>query len=375
MSPDIRNSALRIAFFDNGPLSYTPITPHQEPLGGTESAASYLSAALVQRGHEVVLINRTTARDPILGVEVPGPSAVNKAFLNGCDAVIPLSRSTGRQLRQRGYDGRLVCWQHRSSTFGGIESLAAPDERSAWDGFVFVSDRQRQDFKERFDLDGVVIRNAASPGALAGGLAPQSFAERGSEPVLIYASAPGRGLDLLLLSFPAMREALPGVTLRICSDQGIYQAAGADDPYNAYYAVARALDGVEFIGSLSQASLGAAFAAADILAYPTNFIETSCIVAMEAAVAGCLVMGTDIGALSETMNGYGVFTPFLSERATVVRDFSKLLIATVAAAKADPTAFGARRAEQAAWFRETHTWEKRAQEWEAYLAGPLGQAV
>jgi glycosyltransferase involved in cell wall biosynthesis len=206
-------------------------------------------------------------------------------------------------------------------------------------------------------------------------LAPQSFAERGSEPVLIYASAPGRGLDLLLLSFPAMREALPGVTLRICSDQGIYQAAGADDPYNAYYAVARALDGVEFIGSLSQASLGAAFAAADILAYPTNFIETSCIVAMEAAVAGCLVMGTDIGALSETMNGYGVFTPFLSERATVVRDFSKLLIATVAAAKADPTAFGARRAEQAAWFRETHTWEKRAQEWEAYLAGPLGQAV
>lgn len=362
---------MRIAFFDNGPLHYTPATPYEQPLGGTESAAAYLSAAMAGRGHRVALINRTVSVAPVHGVEIPGPGSVNRPFLSGFDVVVALSRSTGRQLRQRGFTGKLVCWQHRSAQFGGIESLAAPDERSAWDGLVFVSDQQRREFAKRFGLDGTVIRNAASPGALAGAVSPETFVQRGADPVLIYASAPGRGLDLLLLSFPAIREALPGATLRICSDQGIYQGAGEDDPYSAYYAVARALAGVEFVGSLSQSSLGAAFAAADILAYPTNFIETSCIVAMEAAVCGCLVMGTDLGALTETMAGYGVFTPFLAERAAVVGAFARLMVETVQDARAEPDAYRQRRAEQAAYFRATHTWEKRAEEWETYLGACL----
>ena len=46
---------MRIAFLDCGPLVYNFETPLVEPLGGSESGICYLGAALLGRGHEVVI--------------------------------------------------------------------------------------------------------------------------------------------------------------------------------------------------------------------------------------------------------------------------------------------------------------------------------
>ena len=362
---------MKLAFLDDSKLDYTPQTPFDRPLGGTQSAAAYLTAALAARGHEVALINSSSETGRIHGVDVPGRNAGRVSVVNKFDALIVLTRPTGRGFRNGGVTVPMISWQHKSIEAGEIRPFALAEERAAWDAVAFVSDHQRLGFKEKFGIDGVVMRNAASPASLVQPF--ERFLDRREDPTLIYASAPGRGLDILLFAFALIRESLPEAKLKICSDQGIYQAGGAKDDYAAFYAMARTMPGVEFIGAVSQTDLAAQFARSDILAYPTNFLETSCIVAMEAAASGCLFAAADYGPLRETLAGFGVFIPLAAFRGKLSRDFASLIIDTVGAARADPDAYRRRRLEQSQWFRATHSWDARAQAWEAWLTDLLAR--
>ena len=358
---------MKIAFWNNNPsLDYTADTPFEAPLGGTESAAVYLAVELAARGHAVTFINFTSTPGRYRNVDFPGAAAVSRDMLNSFDAVVVVSRAIGKRIRETGVTVPLVLWQHGSPPNNLAQDLANPAEREAWTAVAYVSDHQRKGFVDRFGLDGVVLRNAASPGAMAAPLRP-SFVERGEDPVLIYASAPGRGLDFALVAFATIREQFPGARFRVLSDQGIYQQGGDKDECGVFYALARSLPGVEFIGSVSQPALGLEFSRADILAYPTSFVETSCIVAMEAAVTGCLVHTTALGALPETMNGFGFLMEDTPSRLIRVRNLAERVTKTVIDARAEPNAFHDRRERQIAWFRATHTWEHRAAEWEAFL--------
>ena len=359
---------MKVLFLDDGRLSYTPDTPYQQPLGGAESTLAYLSEAMAARGHEVGLISKAPAQDDACrGVKILGPQAATARVMNQYDAVIVATRGIGQLFRKGGVRIPMISWQHQAPTTQWARPFEQLEERDAWSQVVFVSDDQRQAFGRRFGLDGVVIRNAAAPGVINTPFEPSCFLDRDEDPVLIYASGPGHGMELLLTSFAALRERLPGARLLICADEGIYQVSSQEDPYSSVYALARALPGVEFTGAMSQDDLGRQYARADILAYPTNFVETSCIVAIEAAVSGCLFAGTDLGALRETMAGYGVFMTYEDSRTHVSKGFPVLVEQAVRAARADPAAYKQRRAEQSAMFRQTHTWARRAEEWEALL--------
>ena len=365
---------MKIAFLDDADLDYTPQTPYDAPLGGTQSAAAYLSAALAERGHAVTLINNTASPGACRGVDTRDRGAARPEILNGFDALVVLTRPAGRALRRMGVTVPLISWQHKAAAAGGVAGLADPVERSAWNAVVYVSQQQRQTFRDRFGLDGEVLRNAVSPATLEIPLRPQSFLDRGEDPALIYASAPGRGLDTLLIAFAAIREALPAATLRICAHKGTEAPSEARDEYRAYYALARTLPGVTVTGAVSQSALAQAFSQADIMAYPTTFMETSCIVAMEAAAAGCLFAATDHGPLRETLAGYGVFTPLVNSRPALCSNFADLVVEAVRSARAGPEAFNRRRLEQAAMFRQTHSWSARAAEWEDLLEGVRARA-
>lgn len=357
---------MKIAFLDSTAQKYNAETPYGSALGGTQSAACYLAASLAARGHEVSLVGASREVGRWRGVESPGAAGATREALNRHDVLVVLTHPMGRKLAAGASPPR-VLWQHNDVGAQTLKPLADPAERAAWDGVAFVSDYQRRRFVSQYGLDGKVLRNAVSPSVLAQAPLSQTFLDRGDGPELVYASAPGRGLDLLLIAFPSIRAAIPNARLRIFSDFGLYQQHGEKDHYRAFYELARALDGVEHVGSVSQAKLAEGLRRADILAYPTNFVETSCIVLMDAGASGALPVVSDFGALPETAAGFGVLAALKTMRSEFIGAFAEATVEAIRRATADPAAFARRREQQIEAFRRGNSWDDRAAEWESWL--------
>src|SRR5262249_29734310 len=161
--------------------------------------------------------------------------------------------------------------------------------------------------------------------------------------------------------------AVPDCRLRIYSSMGVYQVPDADDDYRVLYDLARALPGVEYVGSLPQTALADALAEADILAYPNTFAETSCISVMEAMAAGCLVAPRGWGAPRETTGGFGILRDEVGDRVSMARAFAQALVGLIGEARDKPQQFEDGLHRQQAHARTAYNWATRAREWEQAL--------
>lgn len=361
-------TTMKIAFVDTSGLVYTPETPFSRPLGGTQSAACFLSSALSAQGHLVSLMMTGASQQIVMGVRCePFDIDTCAAELNTQDAVVVLSAPIAAHLRQVGVVAPLICWQHNATNSSRSKPFGEPAEKASWTTSVFVSDYQRQSFVAEWGVTGSVIGNAINPTLARSVRTKPTFVDRQEDPILFYASAPGRGLDFLLIAFPTIRKALPNVRLKVFSDQAMYQVAPERDEFAAYYELARNLPGVEYVGGISQSDLAAEMLAADIWSYPTTFIETSCIVMMEAAAAGCLLAGSEVGALRETAGRFGRLLPPGRSKAGWAGAYARAIVREVERVRQDPAAYRTFVDEQMAWFRKTCDWERRAEQWTALL--------
>lgn len=365
---------VKIAFLDTIDWDYSPLTPYERPLGGSQSALCYLSAAMAADGHDVALVNNIGRPGVYAGVTCPGREAGMAAdFLNGFDAVIVLNVAQGRHLRQRGVATRLVLWAQHATDQPDVASLKDPGEREAWDAFAMVTEWQGAAYVRDLGVDQeriVIMRNAVAPMFESLARKRPPFFIRGEAPLLVYTSTPFRGLDILLMAFPMIRALVPGCRLKVYSSLQIYGVAPEKDEFRILYELARAIDGVEYVGSISQRRLADALSEADILAYPNTFPEMACIAVMEAMAAGCLVLTSKLGALPETSAGFGFLMDPASDVMGFADNFIRMTTGVATAARDDPEKFHAHIGRQTAFVRDTYTWQARAREvarWAARL--------
>lgn len=130
-------------------------------------------------------------------------------------------------------------------------------------------------------------------------------------PRVLYTSSPDRGLDVLLGLWPRVLEQVPDAELHHAYS-AVYDRVADQDPAIAEHRdrirVLAKQPGVQSLGSLGQRDLARLMCSSRVWAHPSwmglhdsAFHETSCIGAMEAQAAGCLVVASDWGALSETV--------------------------------------------------------------------------
>ena len=365
---------MKIAFVDFHPTGYTCDTPYRHPLGGTQSAVAYLSAALALRGHDVAVINGVRTPVSSAAVRFVGRNHLTSIFLNQFDAVVVVSRSLGRELRAAGIAKPLLLWCHHDTDQPAVRELLVPEERAAWNGFAMVSHWQAEQYASVMGIspgEQRVLGNAISP-AFENLPENSPWFVRGDAPLLYYTSTPYRGLEALIAAMPAVRNEVPGTRLRVFSSMQLYGVAAQDDQYSWLYDKCRATDGVEYVGPLPQQSLAAALATADVHAYPCTHPETACIAAMEAMAAGSMIVSTRMGALEETTAGFAFLMDAMGDKSLLAGEYSAFLIQRLkeAAEKSGPLA--SRLKLQRQFARENYSWETRAKEWERWLSSGFG---
>jgi glycosyltransferase involved in cell wall biosynthesis len=368
---------VKLAFWDTMVVDYTADTPWHKPLGGSQSAICYLAIALTQQGHEVAVINNTSTPGRYRGIYFPESSAGRNAeYLRQQDAIIatgPIGAPLRKVFPRRPGSPLLICWLQHASDQPAVASLCIREECEAWDGLAFVSRWQAKNYQASFSIDKRrlrIMRNAIAPF-----FADRPWAWRPipkDAPMLVYTSTPFRGLDLLLNAFPLMRREIPALRLRLFSSMKGYGLS--DERYLPLFERARSMPGVECLGSVDLHRLALEMAGADMLAYPSTFAETACIAVMEAMASGCLVATTDLGALPETLGGFGGMMPSVNDqnRAGAPETFAELVLGMLRQAIEDPTGHEARMTAQVRFAREVYSWPHIAKQWTDWIA--MGRA-
>jgi glycosyltransferase involved in cell wall biosynthesis len=359
---------MQIAFLDRMPWDYRVDTPDERPLGGSQSALCHLARSLAGQGHAVRMVTMTTAPGLVAGVDCRSLDE-GFALFAGMDAAIVLNDpdpQVASALRvAMGGRGLVVLWTQHDVDQPAMAAFAEAEVRAAWDRVVFVSDWQRRAYRRSFGAmpADIVIGNAMAPAfETLFGVDEDVLGPKSGPPLLVYSSAPFRGLDVLLEAFPLIRARLPEARLLVHSSLGIYQVEAAADAHQALYARAQAMAGVDYRGAVSQPALARALKGALCFAYPSTFPETFCTAALEAMAAGCVAVVGDLGALAETTRG-------LAELVAPGEDYAGRFAARVVAVLADREALGQRLSRQRRLLAASATWAVRARAWEGFLLG------
>lgn len=371
---DTSNPMTKIIFIDPLGWDYTPQTPREMPLGGSQSALCYLSEALASRGVNVTLITGTSAPGLVRGVICVNGAQRPWEHIAGADLVVVLNECPPEmavKLRANlPVDARLILWTQHAHDEPAIAALRDAAIRDVWDHFVFVSEWQRDEYVRAFGIRTVrctVLRNAVAP-SFEHMFAPgqRVMDAKAWPPTLAYTSTPFRGLDVLLDSFPTIRSALPGVRLQVFSSLTPYRVAASADPYRPLYRRCSETEGVDYVGAVSQADLADRLRGVTALTYLNRFAETSCISVMEALSAGCLVVSSRLGALPETGMGFAHLMPVPSDPAQHAAQYAQFLIGVLSDYRNEETTERRLRA-QVDHVNAATTWATRADAWIAWF--------
>jgi glycosyltransferase involved in cell wall biosynthesis len=190
---------------------------------------------------------------------------------------------------------------------------------------------------------------------------------------------------VLLEVWPRIRKRVPDAELHVFYGWNVFDAVARSNP--ALYAYkAKILSmiekcggeegGIFMRGRVGQKELADEMMQARVLSYPTAFLETSCITAMEAKAAGLPIVTSDLGGLHESAAGQ-VLIPWRADNASTVDEFE----ATPVNASDEYQAEFVERvvmmlSNEAAWTARhdlalsgatENTWENRIADWTALV--------
>ena len=301
-------------------------TVRTKSLGGSESAAYYQARELTARGHRVKIFS-TTEQDMVCdGVEYINAGNTTKDAPLG-ERFEYYARHTPHDVLiiqrhpiafHNQYASKINIWQlhdlalHRSSPMAqhGMWNIDAVTTVSAW------HKKQVVDVYGFHEKIVKVVPNGVDPELYAGyGIEADQVDEmivgHPSQFNMLYQARPERGLENLVK--PGGIMDLLGDTetqLLVCGyDNTVPQMRAF---YDKLKRDGEALGNVKFLGALTKPQLAALQQRVDLMIYPTEFEEVSCISVMEAMHAGLPVLASAVGALPETCMNAGV--KFINQR-------------------------------------------------------------
>jgi len=135
--------------------------------------------------------------------------------------------------------------------------------------------------------------------------------EQRNRKILIYTSTPYRGLELVPKLYLELKKRHPDLELRVFSGLSVYDTDSKFTgprkvQFDELLPIIKSLPDCHYFGNILQQDLARELMRSGLYFYPNTWRETACICCIEAKAAGCPIVTTNYGALSETVGQGGI---------------------------------------------------------------------
>ena len=254
-----------------------------------------------------------------------------------------------------------ILWMHHFVNQKEAQNLSSKDFVQELDYIVFNSNWNSENHIYQFKIPknkSVVIKNA---------IEKIDFEEKPKDKInLIYHTTPWRGLALLLKVFKNLN--LKNVELNVCSSTIIYGKkfdSVLGKTYESIFNECKNTKNVNYFGFLDNKKIIQMLKKMHIFSYPSIWPETSCIAAIESMAAGCEVVTTNLGALSETCSSFGTFVNFDRNFDNLEKKYSEVLLNSIKNFWSDENQNKLKL--QSKTINATYSWNVRSVEWKNFL--------
>lgn len=257
-----------------------------------------------------------------------------------------------------------ILWLHDLWNDPEVQHLTNPKNQDKFARLVFVSNYQLGTYNMGLGVPyskSIVLKNA---------IEPIEFKEKSKDQIrLIYHTTPHRGLELLVPVMEKLSEILPpnSIHLDIYSSFEAYGWKERDKPYDKLFEVAKNHPNMTYHGFKPNAVIRKALQEAHIFAYPSIWVETSCIAAIEAMSAGCEVVCSNLGALPETTGNFATMYHYHEDPNHHANVFAHYLYQSILNYWDDNNQ--KRLMFMKNWTDNFYNWDVRAAEWTGLLRG------
>lgn len=256
-----------------------------------------------------------------------------------------------------------IVWQHLSYDQPNVKHMLDRRFVDAVDYFVYVSHWQFHRFREHFKIPeykSTVIKNAIEDYPIA----IKDSSEKKIK--LIYTSTPWRGLSVLVRAIQILNNLRDDFECDIYSSTKIYGSAFEKEEGNKFeqlFESCRKTNNINYHGYASNKEVRAAVSRSHIFAYPSIFEETSCLSAIEALHAGCKIVTTNYGALTETCGDFATYVDFEPNHEMLSQKFAIALSEAIDKIKQQDHDY----VTQHKHYVKHWTWDTRIIEWKTFL--------
>ena len=263
----------------------------------------------------------------------------------------------GSRVRELKHDKIRILWLHDLPEDPESRHLA----NGGWDKFnklVFVSNWQMQAYIKAYDIPWdrcLVMKNA---------IEPIDTHEKPTDVInLAYWSTPHRGLDILVPVFEKLAEDNDNVHLHVFSSFNLYGWGERDVPFQPLFDRCIEHPKITYHGAQPNDVVREALKDMHILAYPSTWVETSCLVLMEAMSAGMHCVHSNLGALYETGAGLTKMYQYMEDKNVHAGIFYGMLKHTIDIINSGDVFQYAQKGYADAYYN----WQYRSREWNALL--------
>lgn len=260
-----------------------------------------------------------------------------------------------------------IYWTHNLPGQLGIREVSEnyalrPENRwNFLDNIVFVSEWQKQQYINYYKFTDSelsrlkVLKNAIVP--------IDEHTKPNGTIRLIYTSVPERGLSILYNAFEKIASKYD-VELEVFSSFKIYGIPQKDAVYRQILDKIKSHPKIKYHGTVSNKEIHQALQRAHIFAYPSTFLETSCISLIEAMSAGCLCVHSDIAGLPETACGFTNMYSYCADIGQHQQRFENELERAILQYQSGDIDHLVR---QKNYIDSNYSWDIRIKEWHDYL--------